>query len=104
MIKDPHQGVVAFPRLISSSSKRCSAAHATRTSLTKSETLRLEQFNDGGSSQSLPADTNRGVPQAIDAREVFVELTELLEDHAPLWYTDELRERALAALTTLRGH
>jgi hypothetical protein len=100
MINDSHQGVIVFPRLISSSSKKCSVAHATPASFTKSETL---GFDDEESSQSLP-DTNRGVPRAIDAREVFVELTELLEDHAPLWYTDELRERALAALRTLRGH
>ena len=38
----------------------------------------------------------------VEAKEVFSELFNLLEDYAPSWYTEELHDRALAGLETLR--
>ena len=36
--------------------------------------------------------------QRPEARVVLAELFELLEDYAPTWYTEELHDRAVAAL------
>jgi len=33
-----------------------------------------------------------------EARDVFAELVTLLEEYAPTWYTEDLHDRALAAL------
>ena len=34
-----------------------------------------------------------------EAREALIELFDLLEEYAPVWYTEAHRERALAAMT-----
>jgi hypothetical protein len=36
------------------------------------------------------------------AVDILTELVKLLEDYAPTWYTEEIHERAEAALRTLR--
>jgi len=41
--------------------------------------------------------------QLVYFAEVFHELFELLEQHAPLWYTEEQHNRALAALSIMRS-
>ncbi|HTZ31115.1 MAG TPA: hypothetical protein VMH31_01585 [Methylomirabilota bacterium] len=38
----------------------------------------------------------------VEVKEIFSELFDLLEDYAPSWYTEELHDRALASLETLR--
>jgi len=40
--------------------------------------------------------------QPVDAREVLVELFDLLEEYGPSWYTEEHRDRAIAALRLLK--
>jgi hypothetical protein len=37
-------------------------------------------------------------PAALSARMALEEVFELLEDYAPVWYTEELHDRILAAL------
>ena len=37
-----------------------------------------------------------------NAAEVFAEMFELLEDYAPAWYSEDLHDRALAALRHLK--
>lgn len=41
--------------------------------------------------------------QSANPKDVLIELFELLEDYGPNWYTEEHRNRALAALQTLQG-
>ncbi|HTP68487.1 MAG TPA: hypothetical protein VMJ35_06245 [Dongiaceae bacterium] len=38
----------------------------------------------------------------VEAAEVFAELFALLEDYAPAWYSEDLHDRAEAALETLQ--
>jgi len=46
---------------------------------------------------------NSKLPEPVNPAEVFAELCDLLEDFSPRWYTEELHDRALAALRDLRG-
>jgi hypothetical protein len=46
---------------------------------------------------------NKEQPQAANPSDMLVELFELLEDYAPLWYTEQHHNRALAALRVLEG-
>ena len=41
-------------------------------------------------------------PALKTVAEAFLELFKLLEEHAPSWYTDEHRNRAIAAMRVLR--
>ena len=38
-------------------------------------------------------------PAGLEAREALIELFDLLDEYAPVWYTEAHRERALAAMT-----
>lgn len=50
-------------------------------------------------------DVEHDFEQAVlnQAREVLVELFDLLEEYGPAWYTDTHRSRALAAIRALQG-
>ena len=39
--------------------------------------------------------------QAVNPTEVLVQLIRLLEDYGPVWYSEEQRRRAMAALRVL---
>jgi hypothetical protein len=38
-----------------------------------------------------------------EVAEVYVEMVTLLEQYAPIWYTEELHDRAVAGLQTLKA-
>jgi hypothetical protein len=38
-----------------------------------------------------------------EVAEVYLEMVTLLEEYAPLWYTEELHDRAVAGLQTLKA-
>jgi len=100
MIRGQHKGVVAVSGVMSRSSLTRRATQATAKSATSRKSLAREQLDEEGLSQSL-LNTHRRARQEMDARRVFVELVELLEDHGPLWYTDEHRKRVQAVLKIL---
>jgi len=102
MIRDRHQAVVVFPGIEHCWAPAHGATQAIAKSVGGNEALALKPFDDEGLPDSLP-DTNPHAVQQVDARAVFAELVELLEDYAPFWYTDERRERTQAALGTLKG-
>ena len=46
--------------------------------------------------------SNSRLLDSVNPADVFAELCELLEDFSPRWYTEEQRDRALAAVRSLR--
>ena len=71
-------------------------AKGTQVQSRQSNAIHLVQW-DG-----TPAILNRGRERAslslVDPATVLKELVELLEDYAPVWYTEENHQRAVAAL------
>jgi hypothetical protein len=56
----------------------------------------MEQLVRNNSNSKSSSPKAPGMP--IDQHVVLKELFELLEDYAPIWYTKELHDRAVAAL------
>ncbi|MGB7844888.1 MAG: hypothetical protein WBL63_04680 [Candidatus Acidiferrum sp.] len=66
----------------------------------RSEPTGLERAEGASSGKRV---RNRKQLESVDPREVLVELFGLLEEYAPIWYTDEHHNRALATLRALKG-
>jgi len=74
--------------------------HATKTQSRRGTKLSLERI--AGPSR-VPGKEHDFEHRAVDgAREALTELFDLLEEYAPIWYTELHRNRALAALKTLK--
>jgi hypothetical protein len=59
--------------------------------------VNVEQLVRNNSNSKSSSPKPLGMP--VDEHAVLKELFELLEDYAPAWYTEEIHDRAVAALS-----